>query len=504
LDPSGLLKDRTWLDFLHSSETGHARPQRRLYPTWIVTALVVIPIGAIIVLDALRVSHAMAERAAMTDRVTDFVTFLSRRHDLALSPRAIPDGNTEIAFLVMRIVILILICPVTILSHHATIFMPGRCKYLRTNRPGVYRAKLAGLATFILGVAALIIGAGLRHAEPWFSADQTFGESSFPNETFGKSTLEDRDPICANSVGGWSLLQLAGAPVLAEAHGNPKYAKFYRWFAELLGISLLEDNPNFGFNTTAFIGIDTAGERIIVAPPALSFTETNGINLENLLPTFYGAFLEDCVPFYGIASEIFMSSLLAGPAEAFTTGILGPNRVTIQSLINATLSVKQELEVASEIMDALGLLVDRPVFVGHGGTGLIAKALQFLEGINLWRVAFESPALPGSPMATLSGASENDNSSDRIFNYFGDGSLFANYDDGAWGTFKIPVFPAARRPIPRPRELIPVHVLRSFCQVQAACGDDSRLDDMCERAFPGEFIFGMCLAARRVRIPHSD
>jgi hypothetical protein len=168
-------------------------------------------------------------------------------------------------------------------------------------------------------------------------------------------------------------------------------------------------------------------------------------------------------------------------------------------LYNATFSVKQELEVISEIMDALGLTADRPLFVGHGAGGLIVKALQFENGTEPWRVAFESSALHKSPMATISGADESQGPVRTIINFIGAGSLYAQVDDAALGNFKILVYPEASELIPGITEFVPPRPLRTFCLIQAACGSDAMLDDMCDRAFPEDFQEGMCKMYARAR-----
>jgi hypothetical protein len=434
----------------------------------------------------------------MKGQVNTFIEKLTNQYQLALSAAEIPDGSGDSASMAMRIVVLIVVFPLTVLSHHATILMPGRWRYLEQNHRPVRTAKIAGFSMFVGSFIVLIAGAVFRAVHPWYSPDKIF-RRSWINEPSLLSTLEDLHPLCSRSVADWNLLQLAGIPVLAEARNNSNYATFYREFAKILEIRLLEDNPDFGFRTTALIVFDAATKRLVIAPAAIPFEENYGIYFENELSNYYGDFIEECVPLYGIASTIFLSSLLPAPTEALTTGILGPDRVTVQWLYNATLSVKQELEVVYAIMDAFGLSGERPVFVGHGATGLIVKALQLQEGTEPWRVAFESAALADSPMATLSRASDNDDALPTIINFIGDGSLFAKSDDEALWNANIPVFPKAEELITHLREFIPPHALRTFCHIQAACGKDPRLDGMCEAAFPEDFKDGMCETYARPR-----
>jgi hypothetical protein len=464
--------------------------------TWIVTALAFIWLVVVIVLDALRMSDVMDEREKMKNNVQRYLKDISSAYELGLSDVDIPSGSGEMAFFLVRILLLIIVFPMTVLSHHATILMPKRWHYLRVKHGPVRTAKIVGVLMFFGGFVAMIVGASVRAAHPWFSPDDIFS-APLNNLTHAMSTLEDQHRLCARSVADWSLLQLAAIPVLVEARS--KSPAFYSQFAQRLVIPLLENDPDFTFRPTAFVAFDRAAKRLLIAPAAIPFVDNYGIYLENRLSDYYGGFIDECVPLYGIASTFFLKNLLAVPTEALTTGILGPNRLTVQWLNNATLSVKQDLEVVSEIITALGLAAEHPVFVGHGAGGLIVKALQIDNEIAPWRVAFESAALKDSPMATLADASDDGDAFPSTTNFIGAGSLFARSDELALANINILVYPKASELIPRARELVPPHAVRTFCHIQAACGADSFLDDMCERAFPGEFRDGMCETYERPR-----
>jgi hypothetical protein len=48
-----------------------------------------------------------------------------------------------------------------------------------------------------------------------------------------------------------------------------------------------------------------------------------------------------------------LSNLLSVPTEILICGIFGPNRLSLQWLTNATVSVRRELDVVSELIEAL-------------------------------------------------------------------------------------------------------------------------------------------------------
>jgi hypothetical protein len=496
VDPSNLLDDRTWLDFLRSPATGHARPQCEDSHTWIAAGVALAWLIALMCLDIYRLVYVMDEREEMMDSVAHMVKSVSDEYQLGLPAPEMPSTSGEIVYLIIRTLVLIFLFPVSVLSHHATLLMPQRWRYLGEKYSPIRIAKIVGLLFLVVGFVLMIAGASLRAVEPWFTPDEIFS-SPLSNGTRPMSTLADLNPLCSRTVADWTLLQLASVPVLTEARVTNHI--FYRDFTRRLDVPLLEDDEDFRFDTSALIAFSRADQRLLLSPASIPFVDSYGIYLENQLWTYYSGFVGECVPLYGIVSKFFLSNLLPVPSQALSTGIMGPNRLSVQWLYNATLSVKQELELISEIMDALGLTADRPVFVGHGAGGLIVKALQFEDGTEPWRVAFESSGLHDSPMATISGASESERPARTIINFIGAGSIYAGVDEAALGNFKILVYPEASELIPSLKELVPPHPLSTFCLIQAACGSDSVLDDMCDRAFPDAFAEGMCKVYARPR-----
>jgi hypothetical protein len=179
------------------------------------------------------------------------------------------------------------------------------------------------------------------------------------------------------------------------------------------------------------------------------------------------------------------------------SGILGPNRLSETWLNNATVSVTRELDAVSEVIEALGLSADHPVMIGHGANGLIMKALKFENGTDPWRVAFESPMLMDSPMATLANLGEIDSTLSRIVNLYSDGSFYALSDDAALVNNKMPSYSSHNR-------LIPPHSFETFCFTVAACGNDPVLDGLCERVFSSTAAFGaLCTKMGRPRVRSS-
>jgi hypothetical protein len=228
--------------------------------------------------------------------------------------------------------------------------------------------------------------------------------------------------------------------------------------------------------------------------PAMPFVANLGIMLENSLTYYYPILMDLVVPFYALASDFFLSNLLSVPTEILVSGILGPNRLSEQWLNNATVSVTRELDVVSEVIKALGLYADQPVMVGHGANGLIMKALKFENGSHPWRVAFESPMLSDSPMATLADLGQIEPAVSRIVNFYSEGSIYALSDSAAIMNNRMPSYSSRS-------SAIPPHSFETFCFTVAACGNDPVLDRMCERV---DTAFGnLCAKIGRPRIRAS-
>jgi hypothetical protein len=265
-------------------------------------------------------------------------------------------------------------------------------------------------------------------------------------------------------------------PLLAEYRDSR--LELYSNLSEITGIKLFQNNSVIHFETTAVIAFDREARRFAVSLPAMSFEENLGIYLENSLTHYYSILLDVIVPYFKLASDFFLYGMLSGPTQTLTSGILGPNRLSERKLNDAFVSVARQLQLFSEILDANGLSADRPVIVGHGANGLLLKALNFTDGSDPWRIAFESPMLTESPMAALANLRLINATRSRILNFYSEGSMYALYDDAALTNHRIPKYSPWN-------PLIPPDASHTFCFAVAACGNDTRLDGMCEHILDG-------------------
>jgi hypothetical protein len=464
-----------WPDFLSSGFTGHARPQRHRWTTWIPACCIFLWLVAVVSLDAIRLTRAMNDREVTRTDLRHSMQMISNLYQLDFLTPELPPNTSVIAGLIVRIVIVIAVFPLTVLSHHASLLMPQRWKLLKEHYRPVRVAKIIGLVLLASGFVAMIIGASIGVTRPWLLPNPILS-GPLTTGSGPKWTNENPHALCRETVSDWSLVQLAAFPLLAEARGTSP--TFYAELARLTGIDLFENQTGSGagFSTTAIIAFNRTAGKLAVGMPAMPFVENLGIMLENSLTYYYPMLMDLAVPFYGIASDLFLSNLLSVPTETLVSGILGPNRLSEQWLNNATVSVTRELDVVSEVIEALGLSADSPVIIGHGANGLIMKALKFENGTDPWRVAFESPMLSGSPMATLAEVGDIDSTLSRIINFHSEDSFYALSDDAALTNNRIPQYSAQNR-------LIPPHSFETFCFTVAACANDPVLDTLCEGVF---------------------
>jgi hypothetical protein len=266
--------------------------------------------------------------------------------------------------------------------------------------------------------------------------------------------------------------------------------------ARLAAIPLLSDNSSLGVETTSLIAFDDTENKLAVGMPAIPFAPDFGIVCEDFLTSYYHDIIREVIPFYSLAYGNFLSSTLTATAQELISGILGPNRLSVTYLDTAMLYAGLELQVLWEVFDARGLSAERPVIVGHGANGLLAKALNIDK--DPWRISFEAPKLEDTPIATLANAANNDPDRSRIFNFYGDGSFYSLSDDRALINNRIPKYGL--------RGVVPPNSFETFCFFVAACSNEDQFDNLCTDVFHDRkknfSIIGRDL--ERPRLPSSD
>jgi hypothetical protein len=185
-----------------------------------------------------------------------------------------------------------------------------------------------------------------------------------------------------------------------------------------------------------------------------------------------------------MAYELFLRDVLTQGAVSLPSAFLGPNQLSTSYFDMAKSIVGRELQMTWDVMETLSIPVQRPVIVGHGATGLFAKALSLssiagsLTGTpfeDAWQISFEAPTLADTPVSALANQTNSEANHSRIFNYYGKGSFYALFDETALFNDRIPDYGLSR--------LVPPNPFQTFCFAVAACWNDNRFDALCNDVF---------------------
>jgi hypothetical protein len=470
-DPVGILVDDNWVTFLSSSLTGWLRPQSPDKRTFIAPLVFFILLTAVCVTDGKRM---VTDRAAQEVRMQAMkleMEYVKATYHLEFdSVDNVYEAQTkDWTGFGIRIVLLIVIFPFTVLSNHSHIFW--HWSLLKEHHKTISTAKKAGLLIALLNIVALIVGAAIRSSYPWYSLERLSSRDvSLPLCSGDREPVTVADPhaLCSQSVSDWSLLQLAALPVLGEAWAKNLFSLVDR-LACLTNISLMR-NTSVGYDSTIVLAFDPHENKFAVAMPAMQdFRHDFGIFCENFLTGYYRTGIAQFVPFYSLVYSAFLGDVMTTLADILLSAILGPNRMSAYHLSIAQVVAGRELEIAWEVLEALGLSAERPVIVGHGANGLLAKALNISS--DPWRISFEAPNLEGTPVAALANHASDEANRSRIFNFYGDGSFYSLFDESALVNNRIPDYGMSA--------WVPRNPFQTFCFSVAACASDDRFDAIC-------------------------
>jgi hypothetical protein len=369
----------------------------------------------------------------------------------------------------VRIVLFIAILPFTVLSNHSHIFW--HWSLLKEAHRAVFTAKIIGIVIELLSIAALVAGTVARSTYPWYSFERiASGEIALPLCPGATEPVTVADPhtLCSQSVSSWSLVQLTALTVLAEAWAK-NFSSLVDHLACLTNISLMR-NTSVGYNSTVVLAFDPEENKLAVAMPAMQeFQHRFGLVCENFLTEYYQTAIGAIVPLYSVVYSTFLGDVLTTLAGSLLSGILGPNRLSVYHFNIAQLVAARELEIAWEVLKALGLSAERPVIVGNGADALLVKALKISS--DPWRIALEAPNLEDTPLAAVANHTSDDTNRSRIFNFYGEGSLYNRFDGSALVNNRIPDYGLTR--------WVPRNPYQTFCFSVAACTYDNRFDTIC-------------------------
>jgi hypothetical protein len=480
-DPVGLLKDDTWISYLRSGVTALGRPQLSNWFTFIPSAAVFVIAAVVAGLDIARMNQNTSRHNSAFDAKNATLQTIIDGYDLGWEPIARPwdrRSGADIAGLVVRLLLVIALFPLNTLSHHAILFMSKHFKLLGTKHYSIRTAKLFGVLLLVVSIVAMIFGAVARALYPRYTVDNVVAGlgANWTCVNRSEQLFDDQHAICGQSVANWPLIQLAALPILAETGGsNSRYRQVRDYFQCLTDVGLVQEEINF--SSESILAYNREEGKLAVGLTSIPFDANFAIYCENFLSSYYPEVLGIFVPFYSIAYANLLSTMLTATSQVLISGILGPNRLSSYYLDEAIITARWELEIVTDVFEALRLSAGRPVVVGHGANGLLAKALPF--SYSPWRVSFESPVLEDSPIEALAREQDTQTSTPAIINYYTDGSIYALVD--AQAVINNRISRSDSSPV------IPPNPFETFCIVAAACAQDDRFDQFCNDVLDGEF-----------------
>jgi hypothetical protein len=344
------------------------------------------------------------------------------------------------------------------------------------------------MVLLIVSILVLILGPVVRSVyPPGYSPESIVPPQNYENISSRQPvTLANPHSLCSQSVANWSLIQLAAIPILAEAQeiqtSKPEILKYLSFLTD---VTLYES-----FSMESVISLDFEGKKLAVGLKPIPYTHEIGIYLENVLMEYYLQ-IAAIAPYFDLAYDNFLHTILRPISQSLLSGILGPNRLSVFYLDQARAMTNLEMNVMQNLLKVLRSSVEIPVVVGHGANGLLVKAIPFSS--DAWRFSFEGPKLKDSPMATLSGADEESDVS-RIVNFYSDESFTVSIDESALTNHRIPKYRSGIS------GSIPPNAFQTFCFVTAACGSDNRFDNLCGDVLGNETYLGIWNQLERPRI----
>jgi hypothetical protein len=480
-DPVGTLRDDTWITFLRSAVTARNRPQKSNSKTFVPAIVMFVLLDLLAGLDVIR----MNQNRQQLDRDFDLKNFALQgiidSYDLgweAIERPWLRRINTDIAGLVIRILLVIVLFPFNTLSHHGILFMTRHFKVLGRHHSSIRTAKLFGLLLIVISIVAIVFGAIARVVYPQYTAQTiVYGlKSGWVCLNSSEPLYTDHHALCGQTVATWPLIQLAALPILAETGGsNTEFPQVRDFLQCLTNMRLIDDE--IPFSSEAILAYNREEGKLALGLTSIPFDANFAIYCENFLSSYYPEVLVIIVPFFSLAYSNILSSMLTTTSQVLVSGILGPNRLSTYYLDEAIITSRWELNTAYSVFEALRLSTGRPVVVGHGANGLLAKALPFTY--NPWRVSFESPVLKGSPIESLAREQALQSVSPTIINFYTEGSIYALMDNSAVINNRISSSDSS--------PIIPPNPFETFCMVAAACAQDDRFDQLCNDVLDGGF-----------------
>ena len=474
-DPLGMLARDDWSSYLPSRLTGTLRPQF-CKPLTFIPLIIFAGLAAVLIfLDNRRTTAVYNLRQDEWKEL--FAAGQASADEWSVAwPSTDSLAARDVLGVVIRAVAIVLVLPFVVLANVGQLFR-GFTK-MKNSYSAIFVAKVIGFVLLIAGVIAAIVGVSVRHRVEFYDGSTLYVD---PNAVDQRSvTAAPELAFCRAFESDWSLQQLAAVPALAmmKWNGNLDGVHNLSLVLELAAPSWMESVDSSWIDTidsAALFIFGPAEQGLLVGLEPMSPQENFGCYVEHSLPMVFEEVVLGVIPFYSIARSVFLDSITTDVTDALMGVVLGPNRLSVQSAIRADATAGLGLRLVYQVMETKRMAAAPPVVVGHSGSGLLAKAVDF--EFDPWRVAFEAFRFDQSPLLGAGYVAHAVKA--RTANFFTETTLLDQDTAAAWNVR----FPPYGKTIP-----VPVSPFETLCVVQAGCGQDARLDQLCTEVMGDEYL----------------
>jgi hypothetical protein len=218
-DPSRIIKQKIWTDFIHDDCSILNRIRRGEYRHIIWPFIVIVLVIWLIVLDVQRhiwvgevnaaVHEAMLAPVRSSKTLLDWFGVSIPPDEIVID--LVPQAEAIVG-LVARILFQVLAVPFLVLSNFPLLFW--QCGHLRKTHWRIFLVKIVGCVFFVLCLVAVIAGSILRLTLVFYKLPADF---SYTPPSFRKVTDSPRPPICDVRIANMNIMKLVGLPLLPHS-----------------------------------------------------------------------------------------------------------------------------------------------------------------------------------------------------------------------------------------------------------------------------------------------
>jgi hypothetical protein len=365
------------------------------------------------------------------------------------------DLTDPVIAIVFRVLFNVYAFPFVALCNVSTLFTKWRP--LTVKHRDIRRVKIV-TCLFIAFVFVLLIVYSI--IVTFFFKPLVLTDFHYIRPTGTRVTNVPESAVCEMTVGGWTLLELAGFSMVAQQLGtnyeDVAVSMFqYFWLNDNYSVKLM-NNPM----SLPSLYVESGGRpRGVLAIQGVASKRQLGILFENILAYWYEVFIGSVVPFFAAVQNMFLGSLLTQTTVFAQRAFLGLTEASPEFF-------KHGRDSAAEVCNTTGKC---PIFTGHMSGGFMAKGLAVDRDGDA--VAFEAPRYIYSRLSAE--IHEERTATWNIVNVFSDTSLFSMTDVNVTDNIKLPGFQSVARP---------ANPYETFCLIAAGCVRDDTFDHLCTEA----------------------